>query len=852
MKKRILSLLLIVMLLSSSLAMADNKYFTKDVLFPNFSKNFSLVKEKAVGQKNYDLITLPVDGTTLKGSAVSEWSGRNEASYDIYEINLVKEGVVSIVLDPAAYDEEHGTLYANLVLVENRTGEESAHLLLTDSRSCIAHKRDDGWYITDRLSFYGYPGTYYLRVVGISDEKNGKYVPIDYTIRAVQDDKVARVSDFTPDITYFRTGGAQSFGDIILDGAISISDSIGFSSWVGKAKNSDYASKSAVSSWRGNSQDQISIKTLRDGPVQLAITTISADVSGASTEAVDIYHQTWRDRINAFIEDADDEGTKKSYKKALGLKQFANIAVDVSSGTYKTFKNLMNNQVVSFDAKADTVYKIRVHSAYSDLPFYYTLKVAGPGHSVDEVSSPAMAQPPVADSQPATTPTETVGQTPQTAPATETTSASGAPSLNDFQFTQAPLYDGAVTNEPCGIMLYGGKFTNGRIKGDRRDGNRIDTSPMAFYNKQLKYAFTPYGNKYMSIDAGVDGVYTYHPVYSLDHSWDKSLVLKSGERVYVDLTFSAAGMTNHACTGNYYGESGAKVIYQNSVPADSGLIEKIKQAHSFYIRFCDNYDNENNKVCLNDLKITPLQGQSVAPPNVAQSAPIIAEAFENGNLISWKPVSGAIGYRPFRSENPNELGISVTDFYLEQTEHVDVNVEPNVTYYYCVKPVLAEADPLNDKDEVLGDTIATFTVKTSANIVDAGKSKQYIKLKIDDPNMDVNGVISEVDPGRGTTPLIVRGRTVVPIRAIVEAMGGTIAWDGTARKVTINARGNSVEMWLNKKEIAANGAKQAIDVAPESINGRTMVPIRFATENLDCEISWINSTRQVIIVYTDK
>ncbi|PIE77081.1 MAG: hypothetical protein CSA13_01260 [Clostridiales bacterium] len=850
MKKQLFSLVLIIILLSSIMVMADDTYFTKDVLFPNFSNNFSLVKEEAVGQKDYDLINLPVDGTTLKGSAVSEWSGHNEASYDIYEINLVKEGVVSIVLDPAAYDEEYGSLIVNLMLVENRTGEERAHVLSTDSRSSIVHKRDDGWYVVDRLCFYGYPGTYYLKVAGEHDRENDKFTPIDYTIRAVQDDKVARVSGFTPDITYFYTGGTQSFGEITLDGAISISDSIYCSSWVGKAKNSNYASQSAVSSWNGNYLDQISIKTLRDGPVQLAITTITADVAGSSTEAMDICRQTWRDNLQ---QNMNNSSNKDYVRKQLATEQFADITIGYPAGGAKYFRELENNQVVSFEAKANTVYTVKVRDGINSCPpFYYTLKLAGPGHSIDEVSSPELAQPPVADSQPVTTPIETAGQPLQTTPATEAPSASGGTSLNDFQFTQAPLYDGAVANEPCGIMLYGGKFTNGRIKGNRRDGNRIDTPPLVFYNKQLKYAFTPYGNKYMAIYAGIDEAY-YQPVYSLDHSWDNSLVLKSGERVYVDLTFSAAGMTNHVCTGNYYGEPSAKVIYQNSVPADSGLIEKIKKAHSFYIRFCDNYDNENNKVCLNDLQITPLEGQPAAPPNAVQgTAQSIAEAFENGNLITWQPVSDALGYRPFRSENQNELGISVTDFYLEQTEHVDVNVEPNVTYYYTVKPVLAEADPLNDKAEVLGDAIATYTVKTAAEIVDVGKSKQYIKLKIDDPNMDVNGIISEVDPGRGTTPLIVRGRTVVPIRAIVEAMGGTIDWDGTARKVTITARGNSVEMWLDKKEIAVNGVKQAIDVAPESINGRTMVPIRFATENLDCKISWINSTRQVIVVFTDK
>ncbi len=853
MKKRMLSLLLVVMLLSSSLAMADGKAGIKDVLFPNYLKNFESIRKEVIGDDHYERFKIVPNGPELDGSAVTEWPGNTAASWDVYEMTLVEEGLVSIIAEPKSYNSKSGSLNLDIYYNDNRSGKI---IVARDAWNVLEHKKSDGWSILDRFSFYGYPGTYYIVVDGKSSDKNGKYYPIDYKIKVIQDSKVARTSGFTPDISYDRkNGGTQYFGTVLLDGVISISDSLNLSTWSYKAKNSNYATEKTIkdvlyySGVRKNSFDRVYIKTKVDGVVQMSVISDAEKVVGEQNcQAMDICSETWLERLMSTTSDS----AKTKYAQRIAENRFSNISVGgFPGGGSKNFNNLQSGEIVSFEAKANTIYSIYI-SSFSARPIYYKLKIAGPGHSVDEVSSPAMAQPPVAVSQPATTPTETVGQTPQTAPATETTSASGAPSLNDFQFTQAPLYDGVVANEACGIMLYGGKFTNGRIKGNRRDGNCIETSPMVFYNKKIKYAFTPYGNRYMSIDAGIDGVYTYHPVYSLDHSWNKSLVLKPGEKVYVDLTFSAAGMTNYACTGNYYGEPGAKVIYENSAPANSNLLEKTKQAHSFYIRFCDNYDNENNKVCLNDLKITSLQGQPAVPPNTAQGAPIIAEAFDNGNLIRWQPVKNAIGYRPFRSEYPNELGISVTDFYLEQTEHVDVNVEPNVTYYYCVKPVLAEADPLNDKDEVLGNTIATYTVKTSANIVDAGKSKQYIKLKIDDPNMDVNGVISEVDPGRGTTPLIVRGRTVVPIRAIVEAMDGTIAWDGTARKVTIKARGNSVEMWLDKKEIAANGAKQAIDVAPESINGRTMVPIRFATENLDCKISWINSTRQVIIVYTDK
>lgn len=227
-----------------------------------------------------------------------------------------------------------------------------------------------------------------------------------------------------------------------------------------------------------------------------------------------------------------------------------------------------------------------------------------------------------------------------------------------------------------------------------------------------------------------------------------------------------------------------------------------------------------------------------------------SESFESGNRLSWGPVT-SIGYRMFRSTSKDSLGISVTDFYLTSTSYADVNVEPNTTYYYTIKPVLAEANPYQGIEEKLGDTIATFTITTNGTIYKPGNFKNFIMLKLGDPNLSKNGVSEEIDPGRGTTPIILSGRTMVPIRAVVEAMGGTVGWDGNTQKITLTARGNTVEMWLNKKEIIINGKSTVMDVAPVSKNGRTFVPVRFSAENLNCKVDWINSTKEAIIIFED-
>jgi len=57
-------------------------------------------------------------------------------------------------------------------------------------------------------------------------------------------------------------------------------------------------------------------------------------------------------------------------------------------------------------------------------------------------------------------------------------------------------------------------------------------------------------------------------------------------------------------------------------------------------------------------------------------------------------------------------------------------------------------------------------------------------------------------------------------------------------------------MWLDKTNIQVNGQNKTIDVAPTTINGRTMVSVRFVADNIPgCGISWDGDTKSVVITY---
>ena len=52
-----------------------------------------------------------------------------------------------------------------------------------------------------------------------------------------------------------------------------------------------------------------------------------------------------------------------------------------------------------------------------------------------------------------------------------------------------------------------------------------------------------------------------------------------------------------------------------------------------------------------------------------------------------------------------------------------------------------------------------------------------IVLKIGDPNATINDTICEIDPGRGTVPYILNSRTMLPLRFVIESMGGEVGWE---------------------------------------------------------------------------
>lgn len=146
-------------------------------------------------------------------------------------------------------------------------------------------------------------------------------------------------------------------------------------------------------------------------------------------------------------------------------------------------------------------------------------------------------------------------------------------------------------------------------------------------------------------------------------------------------------------------------------------------------------------------------------------------------------------------------------------------------------------------DLPVGSYQITLTATNSKGL----STKQVFELEVvedkEKPNVKVNGKLLSLD----VPPTIVEGRMLVPLRAIFEALGGSVAWDGATRTVTGTKGDTTVILQLDNNNAKVNGKDVTLDVAAIAVNGRTLVPLRFVSESLGAQVAWDGANKTAVI-----
>ncbi|MBR1443732.1 MAG: beta-hexosaminidase [Firmicutes bacterium] len=124
------------------------------------------------------------------------------------------------------------------------------------------------------------------------------------------------------------------------------------------------------------------------------------------------------------------------------------------------------------------------------------------------------------------------------------------------------------------------------------------------------------------------------------------------------------------------------------------------------------------------------------------------------------------------------------------------------------------------------------------------KETKEVILQIGNSKMTVNG--KEV--GLDAPPVIEENRTLVPIRAIIEALDGDVQWEGTSKTADITSgKGNKVTLTANSDMAYCDGKAKELDTKLVILNGRIMLPIRFVAENFGYSVDW-NESEKIITI----
>ncbi|MDO4300356.1 MAG: copper amine oxidase N-terminal domain-containing protein [Clostridia bacterium] len=135
-----------------------------------------------------------------------------------------------------------------------------------------------------------------------------------------------------------------------------------------------------------------------------------------------------------------------------------------------------------------------------------------------------------------------------------------------------------------------------------------------------------------------------------------------------------------------------------------------------------------------------------------------------------------------------------------------------------------------------------FIAVTMASLIMAGNVfAAEIRVKLDNEAVEFNN----------QSPLIVEGRTLIPLRGVFEKLGYEITWEAETKTATFTKDGLSVKVAVNEEKFTVNDESVLLDVPAQIINGSMMLPLRAIGEAAGLEVNWDSDSKTVSLVSRD-
>ncbi|OUS76411.1 hypothetical protein B1748_12050 [Paenibacillus sp. MY03] len=221
-----------------------------------------------------------------------------------------------------------------------------------------------------------------------------------------------------------------------------------------------------------------------------------------------------------------------------------------------------------------------------------------------------------------------------------------------------------------------------------------------------------------------------------------------------------------------------------------------------------------------------------SPAQDAKNPAATYEFVGDGSItVPWAKQTGHVSWDIYRSDNQAAY-VKMTDFKLTKPEFTDHYTFVGHTYLYKVV-----AYDKSGNIALISEAIKVVIAEEEA------ASGNQIVLQINNPAAWINGDEYKLE----VAPFIHNGRTLIPLRFVSEALGAKLDWDGAARRITLTRGEDVIVLVIDSSEATVNGKRVTMDVPATIYKGKTMVPIRFVSEQFNQKITFDDATRKIYI-----
>lgn len=179
--------------------------------------------------------------------------------------------------------------------------------------------------------------------------------------------------------------------------------------------------------------------------------------------------------------------------------------------------------------------------------------------------------------------------------------------------------------------------------------------------------------------------------------------------------------------------------------------------------------------------------------------------------------------------------------------HLDITW--NDAYPVGVNPYFLLSDEEISKDHTFDESVYSETHFNEGISLQRQSAVNTIVCRLGSPVMMAGNTLLPIDPdSTKTVAQLIDGRTYLPVRGFLEALGATVSWNQADQQITVNYHDYILDMWLGDTTVLVNGLEQTLEVPPRLVGDRTIVPIRLISELLGLGVDWDNDLQQVTLV----